>query len=172
MEPIGTINMGTFIKLSNSLIPVNTFRSVEVSSSKELQPVRIYNKPSTPVGYTVTLDGSNGDGSERLYVQINDDSTWYYAQLKTAGGFDINEPGAVNIPNATNTSTLGVITIPNIYQIKFGLNINMYGCYDQWHSTGDFSNLTWTDTGTTPITRTSDTIIMTQDSAVAFVGND
>lgn len=123
-------------------------------------------------GYEVELLASSGS-YEYVYVQINDDPTWYYAQLVSGEGF---ETSSTNIPNVYEKIPNLSIGIPNVYKIKIGTGgdpTDEHGPqYWSSDSTGDFVNLTFTSTGgSNPAYATSE-ITMTQDSRVRFYGND
>ena len=133
----------------------------------------IYESQATPQpsGYEVELRGMNGAG-ERVYVQINDDYTWYYAELDSSGGegFSIY---LTNIPNAYTKSSGYSIGIPNVSKIKIGTqgNPNDNSGPNLTGSTGDFVGLTFTSTGGSDPAYATGDITMTQDSELEFMGD-
>lgn len=126
-------------------------------------------------GFEVTLYGDNGD-NETVYVQINDDPTWYYATIAPPLS---NTPGffgaGTNIPNVIDNGN-GSITIPNVVKIKIGTEGNPTSYtgpkYDSSASTGNFVNLTFSSTGSTDPAYATNEITMTQDSLIMFWGDD
>ena len=123
-------------------------------------------------GYSVTIKGNCGSG-ETIYVQINDDPTWYYAQLNVGGGgFSIAN---TNIPNVYQED-IRSIGFDNVAKIKFGTQGNPIDYtgphYGDYSSTGDFASLTFTSTGGSAPAYTTAQITMTQDSLIEFCGDD
>lgn len=121
-------------------------------------------------GYEVELSGEYGDG-EYIYVQINDDPNWYYAQIN--GSLQIND---TNIPNIYEKPFYNTLFIPNVTKIKIGTqgdpSSHTGPLYSMNYSTGNFANLTFTSTGGSAPAYTTGEITMTQDSMISFVGND
>ena len=155
-----TVTNGTLVSYDSSTgIIVVSGDSAEISVTCE----------QASVGYNVILSGAYGTGSDIVYVQIDDDTTWYMARMNTAtGDFDASES---NVPNAYNSQNDGMV-IPNVHKVKLGLNSLYAPAYQSGDSTGDFSNLTFSSTGGSNPSYATSEITMTQDSTAYFWGSD
>ena len=123
-------------------------------------------------GYTAEFEGSSGLG-EYIYVQINDDPTWYYAQLKDTAGFVVEK---TNIPNVYQALIDATIAIDNVTKIRIGVQgeeSDFTGPkYMRDRSAGDFSNLVFYRTGGSAPYKATDEITMTQNSKIFFKGDE
>ena len=159
-----SVTNGTLVSYDSSTgVVVVSGDSVEISVSCE----------AASVGYEVEIIGAGGH-FERIYVQLNDDPTWYYAQmLMDGGGFGVLD---TNIPNAYTILQDFSIGIANISKIKIGTDGNPANYtgpkYISGSSTGDFANLTFTSTGGSAPAYATGKITMTQDSTICFEGDD
>ena len=182
------IYLGDVLVYSKSVVPQLEAPTISLSNStltiEEVENAEYYDiyvdgvlKESVPAvsGFDVVLYGDNGD-NEAVYVQINDDPTWYYATIAPPLS---NTPGfngiGTNIPNVIDNGN-GSITIPNVVKIKIGTEgnpqYNSGPMYDSSYSSGDFVNLTFSSTGSTDPAFATNEITMTQDSSIMFWGND
>lgn len=154
----------------------NSFQDVSLTDNNGYITLTIngidYNLEKGSSGYEVELYGTYGAG-EYVYVQINDDPTWYYAQMAGAGGFVTS---STNIPNAYQKVGHYSMGIPNVSKIKIGTQgdaSSMSGpLYRSSNSTGDFVGLLFTSTGGSAPAYATGEITMTQDSKIEFRGDD
>lgn len=133
--------------------------------------VKLYEGTPATSGYEVELSGSMGDG-EMVYVQINDDPTWYYANMHGGNGFTTSD---TNIPDVYEKTANISIGIANVSKIKIGTAADPRDYsgpfYDSSASSHNFVGLTFYETGGYTPAYATDEITMTHDSKIVFQGD-
>lgn len=136
-------------------------------------------------GYSVTIEGTYGGNQNYVYVQINNDPTWYYARYDSYGFYT----SSCNIPNAIQDTfdwygeNMNSIRIDNVVSIRFGTNVIKNGeppypsypydpYYSKIESTGDFANLTLSSSGSNNPRYVTNVITMTQNSEIFWLNDE